>query len=64
MTDKENPVALAGADRVGISQEQLWDNTATDANLQRVARALSRRHLVRLPVALVIAAELLGAQPP
>ncbi len=63
MRQKENPAVLAGTDRAGISQEQPWDNTPTDANLQRVARVLSRRHLVRLPVALVIAAELLGGQP-
>ena len=63
MRQKESPVALAGADRDGISQGNTWDNTATDANLQRVARVLSRRHLVRLPIALVIAAEMLGGQP-
>jgi hypothetical protein len=61
MAHKKSPAAQAGTDRA-VVREVVYNSetTATPSNPQfaRVARWLARRHLLRLPIATIVAAEI------
>jgi len=59
MASKENPAALAGADRAGMSSlDDAEGYTTSEHNRQRAIRFIARRHLLSTAIAAILVGEL------